>query len=163
MVMPDVARGPLLLSLGLGVAGEILLWIRHASLRVSLANVGGHGDIHCDGEGFCHWHERSDQRAVLPTHQRRTARRRRCGQESEATILVRGGDCGGTVRKVLLVFGGLRSTLLFSCGDTLSSQDGRVGLANEEGGDPSFSITLFPSNPTARMDLERVRNQGVSS
>uniref|UniRef100_A0A0D9VAR4 Uncharacterized protein n=1 Tax=Leersia perrieri TaxID=77586 RepID=A0A0D9VAR4_9ORYZ len=50
--MPDVARGPLLLSLGLGAADGILRWIRLAGFRVSLADVGGHGDVHCDGEGF---------------------------------------------------------------------------------------------------------------
>uniref|UniRef100_A0A0D9WAE5 Uncharacterized protein n=1 Tax=Leersia perrieri TaxID=77586 RepID=A0A0D9WAE5_9ORYZ len=38
-------------AFGFGLAGGSLWWFRRAGSWASLSNVGGHGDVHCDGEG----------------------------------------------------------------------------------------------------------------
>uniref|UniRef100_A0A0D9VTF7 Uncharacterized protein n=1 Tax=Leersia perrieri TaxID=77586 RepID=A0A0D9VTF7_9ORYZ len=65
-VMLDVARGPLLLSLGLGVAGGILWWIQRAGFWVSLADVGEHVDVHYDDEGITVGMEKATSKQPLP-------------------------------------------------------------------------------------------------
>uniref|UniRef100_A0A0D9W8H4 Uncharacterized protein n=1 Tax=Leersia perrieri TaxID=77586 RepID=A0A0D9W8H4_9ORYZ len=99
--MPGVARGPLLLSLGLGEAGGALWWIRRAGFRASLADVGGHGDVHYDSEGIAVGMDKATSEGSFGWGSKvewRTARRR-CH-----VIPVQGGNGDDTVRRVLLAF-----------------------------------------------------------